>query len=71
MTLGFAIALGLACGIIFGLAPAFQLARLDAQQALRALDRSNPPPDITALVKQFDLRGQIATALREKQKKGG
>ena len=34
-TLAFAIALGLACGLIFGAAPALQLARLDAQHALR------------------------------------
>lgn len=35
-TLAFAIALGLVCGLVFGLAPALQLARLDAQHALRA-----------------------------------
>ena len=34
-TLAFAILLGLACGMVFGLAPALQLARLDAQHALR------------------------------------
>ena len=32
----FSIALGVACGLIFGLAPALQLARLDPQAALRA-----------------------------------
>jgi predicted permease len=36
MTLGFAILLGLTCGLVFGLAPALQLAKLDAQQALRS-----------------------------------
>ncbi|HET7696904.1 MAG TPA: ADOP family duplicated permease [Vicinamibacterales bacterium] len=35
-TLAFAIGLGVACGLIFGMAPAVQLARLDVQQALRA-----------------------------------
>jgi predicted permease len=34
-TLAFAVSLGMACGLVFGLAPALQLARLDAQQALR------------------------------------
>ena len=42
MSLGFAIALGLGCGLAFGLAPALQLARLDAQQALRS-GASTPP----------------------------
>jgi macrolide transport system ATP-binding/permease protein len=36
MTMGFAILLGLGCGLAFGLAPALQLARLDAQHALRS-----------------------------------
>jgi putative ABC transport system permease protein len=35
-TLGFAMLLGLGCGLSFGLAPALQLARLDAQHALRS-----------------------------------
>lgn len=34
-TLAFATLLGLVCGLTFGLAPALQLARLDAQHALR------------------------------------
>jgi predicted permease len=34
-TMGFAVALGLMCAVVFGLAPALQLARLDAQHALR------------------------------------
>ena len=38
----FAIALGAGCGVIFGLAPALQLARVDAQQALRS--GANTPP---------------------------
>jgi putative ABC transport system permease protein len=42
MSLGFAIALGLGCGLAFGLAPALQLARIDAQQALRS-GASTPP----------------------------
>lgn len=36
MTIAFAMLLGVGCGLAFGLAPALQLARLDAQQALRA-----------------------------------
>ena len=35
MGLGFAVALGLVCGLLFGLAPALQLGRTDPQQALR------------------------------------
>ncbi|PYR94287.1 MAG: hypothetical protein DMF84_05575 [Acidobacteria bacterium] len=35
MGLAFAMSLGIACGIIFGLGPALQLARLDPQQILR------------------------------------
>ena len=38
--LAFAIGLGLLCGVMFGLAPALQLARVDAQQALRSGLRS-------------------------------
>ena len=38
----FTVALGLACGLIFGLAPALQLARLDPQSTLRA-GASTPP----------------------------
>ena len=34
--LAFAIVLGIACGVAFGLAPALQLARVDPQHALRA-----------------------------------
>jgi predicted permease len=36
MGLLFAIALGVACGLLFGVAPAVQLGRVDPQQALRA-----------------------------------
>lgn len=36
VTLIFAMGLGLACGFIFGLAPALQLARVDPQSAMRA-----------------------------------
>ena len=36
MTLGFAISLGIACGLLFGIAPALQLAGVDAQAALRS-----------------------------------
>ncbi len=42
MSLAFTMALGLACGLIFGLAPAWQLARLDPQRTLRA-GASTPP----------------------------
>jgi putative ABC transport system permease protein len=41
-TLGFTMLLGLACGLIFGLAPALQLARIDPQRVLRA-GASTPP----------------------------
>ena len=36
MSLAFGIGLGLACGLIFGAAPALQLARIDPQAALRS-----------------------------------
>jgi len=36
LTLAFATLLGIGCGLIFGLAPALQLARVDPQQALRS-----------------------------------
>jgi predicted permease len=42
MSLVFTVALGLACGLIFGLAPALQLARLDPQLTLRA-GATTPP----------------------------
>ncbi len=42
ISLAFAMALGVACGLIFGLAPALQLARLDLQLTLRA-GASTPP----------------------------
>jgi predicted permease len=42
MSIAFAILLGAGCGLAFGLAPALQLARLDAQQALRA-GATTPP----------------------------
>jgi predicted permease len=42
VSLAFTLALGLACGAIFGIAPAWQLARLDPQQTLRA-GASTPP----------------------------
>ena len=41
MGLAFAIGLGLASGLLFGLAPALQLARVDPQQALRAGSRAS------------------------------
>lgn len=41
-SLAFTVALGLACGLIFGLGPALQLARLDPQLTLRA-GASTPP----------------------------
>jgi predicted permease len=42
MSFAFTLALGLGCGLIFGLAPALQLARLDPQQTLRA-GATTPP----------------------------
>jgi predicted permease len=42
LSLAFAVALGLGCGLIFGAAPALQLARLDPQLTLRA-GASTPP----------------------------
>ena len=41
MGLAFAVGLGLASGILFGLAPALQLARVDPQKALRAGSRGS------------------------------
>src|SRR6185295_7308740 len=35
-SLGFAIALGIACGLMFGLAPALQLSRVEPQAAFRS-----------------------------------
>jgi predicted permease len=40
MSLGFALLLALACGLVFGAAPALQLARLDPQAALRSGSRA-------------------------------
>jgi predicted permease len=42
MGLGFAVVLGIFCGLIFGLVPALQLSRLDPQQTLRA-GATTPP----------------------------
>jgi predicted permease len=42
LTLAFAMALGIACGLIFSAAPALYLARLDPQEGLRST--SNTPP---------------------------
>jgi predicted permease len=42
MGLAFAVGLGIACGAVFGLAPAMQLSRLDPQQTLRA-SAATPP----------------------------
>ncbi|HUQ89092.1 MAG TPA: ABC transporter permease [Vicinamibacterales bacterium] len=39
--LGFAIILGIGCGLLFGAAPALQLGRVDPQQALRAGSKSS------------------------------
>jgi predicted permease len=41
-TLAFSMLLGLACGVAFGLVPALQLSRVDAQQTLRS-GASSPP----------------------------
>jgi predicted permease len=38
--LAFAVGLGLACGVIFGIAPALQLSRIDVLRALRSSGRS-------------------------------
>ncbi len=43
----------------------------DAQRALTALDRSHPPADMTALIKQFGLRTAIAKGLAASAKKTG
>ena len=40
LSLGFALLLALACGLVFGAAPAVQLARLDPQAALRSGSRA-------------------------------
>ena len=39
--LAFAVALGVGCGLLFGLAPALQLGRIDPQQALRSGSKSS------------------------------
>ncbi len=46
LTLAFAILLGAACGLIFSVAPAVHLARLDPQEGLRS--SSNTPPSSRA-----------------------
>jgi putative ABC transport system permease protein len=42
LSLAFATALGVVCGLVFGLAPALQLARLDPQTTLRAGASTSP-----------------------------
>jgi tetratricopeptide (TPR) repeat protein len=42
-----------------------------AKAALDRLDRSNPPGDITALIKQFDLRARVEAALRATSSNNG
>jgi putative ABC transport system permease protein len=46
--LGFAMLLGIGCGLVFGLAPALQLARVDPQQALHSGSRPTARSGIQA-----------------------
>ena len=57
--LGFAMALGIACGLAFGMAPAAQLARIDPQLALRA--GANTPP--RSLLRNSIMGFQVALAV--------
>ena len=57
--LGFAMALGVVCGLIFGAAPAWQLARLDPQEALR----SGAASAGRSLVRNWIIGLQVALAL--------
>ena len=57
--LAFAIVLGLACGLIFGIFPAVQLSRLDAQSALRGVSG----PASRSRVRNALIGTQVALAL--------
>ena len=57
--LTFAIGLGIACGIIFGAAPAIQLSRLDAYSELRSSSRAAP----RGRLRNALMGGQVALAV--------
>jgi predicted permease len=59
MSLAFTVALGLGCGLIFGAAPALQLARLDPQLTLRA-GASTPP---RSRLRHVLMGGEVALAV--------
>jgi predicted permease len=54
-TIVFSILLGLACGVIFGLVPAWQLSRVDAQQTLRAGAGGGPRPRLGRIVMALEV----------------
>ena len=54
-TVAFSILLGLACGIVFGAVPAWQLSRVDAQQTLRAGAAGAPRPRLGRIVMALEV----------------
>ncbi len=59
LSLAFAVALGVACGLIFGMIPAAQLARIDPQLALRTGSGTFTP----SRLRNFLMGAQVALAL--------
>ncbi len=61
--LGFTLALAVATGIVFGLAPAIQATRLDLAPALKESSANAPHGKVARLSSQFLVVGQIAISL--------
>jgi predicted permease len=57
--LAFAIVLGILCAVIFGMAPALQLARVDPQMVLRSTSAISP----RSLGRQLLMAGEVALAM--------
>jgi predicted permease len=54
-TVAFSVLLGLACGVVFGAVPAWQLLRVDAQQTLRAGGAGAPRPRLGRIVMALEV----------------
>ena len=54
-TLAFAMLLGIGCGVIFGIVPALQLSRIDAQQALRSGAGAQPRSRVRHVVMALEV----------------